>query len=85
MHLKAVIGALFEQYCLETPFAERSSSSWQLFAARSAQPITFNRHNYNVMKERYDVLEQSYAQERQRAGTTQASCARSACSIAFEL
>jgi hypothetical protein len=88
---QAVIGALYLRFVEDIPSPQRSSASWQDFAAEHAHtPITFNADVYMELVQEYIVLQQSYNDlqqsnvlEQQLAGSLQVItvCQSATCSI----
>jgi hypothetical protein len=72
--MEASMEECFKSYCDLTPFAERCLTSWQQFSAQHmCQPLTFNKHNYEVLLQQHDVAVRELLGQKQRAVKLQVS------------
>jgi hypothetical protein len=72
--MEALIEECFRMYLALMPFVERCLTSWQQFSAQHmCQPLTFNKHNYEVLLQQHDTTVQELLEYKQRADKLQAS------------
>jgi hypothetical protein len=72
--MEASMEECFKSYCDLTPFVERSLTSWQQFSAQHmCQPLTFNKHNYEVLLQQYDATVRKLLEQKRCAVKLQVS------------